>query len=291
MRSDNWWAAPCGARNGDLTIGTGPSPVNAKQASVQAGQWFAADMLDRVIIRYFSLLFTAPQAFAILIAAFGVSMLVGLIFHEYCHAVVANRLGDPTPRLMGRLTLNPKAHYDPFGTTMIFLAGFGWAKPVPVNPNYTANPKRSMLLIALAGPASNLAVAALAGLPIRLGLVPFWHPFVASSTAERWAEVWTRTPGDLLGLFLGTVVLLNVLLAVFNMLPIPPLDGSKVLMGLLPDHLARQYQRLEPWGMGILMLLIFAPFLTGGAVSLLIVTGPVIDLLLDLVVGNPGGFR
>jgi len=244
-----------------------------------------------VILRYLPLLLSAPEAFAILLGAFGFSILVGLIFHEYCHAFVANRLGDPTARLLGRLTLNPLAHYDPIGTTMILFAGFGWAKPVPVNPNYTTNPKRSMLLIALAGPASNLLVAGLAGLPIRLQLVPFWHPFVSSSTAERWAEVWTRTPGDLLGLFLGTVVLLNVLLAVFNMLPIPPLDGSKVLMGLLPDDLARQYQRLEPWGMGILMLVILAPYLTNGAVSMLVVTGPIIEFLLDLFVGNPIGFR
>jgi Zn-dependent protease len=243
-----------------------------------------------MILRYFSLIFSAPDAFAILIGAFGFSMLVGLIFHEYCHAWVANRLGDPTARLMGRLTLNPRAHYDPIGTTMILFAGFGWAKPVPVNPNYTANPRRAMFLIAFAGPASNLVVATLAAIPIRMGWVPFWHPFVGSATAERWAEVWTRTPADLLGLFLGTVVLLNVLLAVFNMLPIPPLDGSKVLMGLLPEPLAEQYRRLEPWGMGILMLLILAPFLTNGAVSLFIVTGPVIDVLLDLLVGNPSGF-
>lgn len=247
-------------------------------------------MLDGVIIRYVSLLFTAPQAFLILVAAFGVSMLVGLIFHEYCHAFVANWLGDPTPRRAGRLTLDPRAHYDPIGTTMIFLVGFGWAKPVPVNPNYTSNPKRSLFLISLAGPASNLLTATLAAIPIRLHLVPFWHPFVDSGTAERWAAVWTRTPSDLIGLFLGTIVLLNVVLAVFNMLPIPPLDGSKVLMGLLPNSLARQYAKLEPWGMGILMLIIAAPFLTNGAVSMLIVTGPVIDFLLDVLVGNAGGF-
>ena len=247
-------------------------------------------MLGSMILRYLPLLFEAPSAFAILIAAFAVSMLVGLIFHEYCHAVVANRLGDPTARLLGRLTLNPKAHYDPIGTTMILFAGFGWAKPVPVNPNYTANPKRSMLLIAFAGPASNLIVAGLAGLPIRMQWVPFWHPFVGSDTAERWAAVWTRTPMDLAGLFLGTVVLLNVFLAVFNLLPIPPLDGSKVLMGLLPERLAQQYARLEPWGMGLLMLLILAPYLTDGVVSMFIVTGPIIDFLLDLFVGSPSGF-
>jgi Zn-dependent protease len=232
-----------------------------------------------MILRYFPLLFSAPEAFAVIIAAFVVSMMLGLIFHEYCHAYVANRLGDPTARLMGRLTLNPLAHYDPIGTTMILFAGFGWAKPVPVNPNYTANPKRSMLLIAFAGPASNLVVAALAGLPIRLGLVPFRHLFDGGFLS-------LSDTSDLVGLFLGTVLFLNVLLAVFNLLPIPPLDGSKVLMGLLPDDLARQYQRLEPWGMGILMLLILAPFLTDGAVSLFYITGPVAGLLIWLFTGE-----
>ncbi len=236
-------------------------------------------MLEAMILRYLPLLFSAPEVFAVIVAAFVVSMLVGLIFHEYCHAVVANRLGDPTARLMGRLTLNPLAHYDPIGTTMILFAGFGWAKPVPVNPNYTANPKRSMLLIAFAGPASNLVVAALAGLPIRLGIVPFRHLFDGG-----YLDFGDGL--DLLGLFLGTVLFLNVLLAVFNLLPIPPLDGSKVLMGLLPDHLARQYARLEPWGMGILMLVILAPYLTNGAVSLLYVTGPVIGLLIWLFSGE-----
>ncbi|MEX2446255.1 MAG: site-2 protease family protein [Dehalococcoidia bacterium] len=241
-----------------------------------------------MILRHLSLITEAPEAFVILIAAFGVSLLVGLIFHEYCHALVANRLGDPTARLMGRLTLDPRAHYDPIGTTMIFFAGFGWAKPVPVNPNYARNPKQAMLLISVAGPASNLVTAALAGLPIKLGLVPFWHPFVGSAVAGRYAEIWTASAVDLLGLFLGTVVLLNVLLAVFNMLPVPPLDGSKVLAGLLPDSLAREYARLEPWGFGILMLLILAPFITNGAISLFIVMGPAINVLLSLFVGDTG---
>lgn len=233
-------------------------------------------MLGPVILRYFSLLFSAPQAFVILVAAFTVSMLLGLIFHEFCHAAVANWLGDPTPRRAGRLTLNPRAHYDPVGTTLIFLVGFGWAKPVPVNPNYTANPKRSMLLISLAGPASNLVVAAIAGLPIRFGLLPFTGTLFASSLND---------PIVLVGLFFGTVLNLNVVLAVFNMLPIFPLDGSKVLLGLLPDSLAREYQKLEPWGMGILMVIIVLPFLTGGAVSLFSVIGPVVSFFLWLFSG------
>lgn len=244
-----------------------------------------------MILRYLSLIGTSPEAFVILVAAFSVSLLVGLIFHEFCHALVANALGDPTPRLMGRLTLDPRAHYDPVGTTMIFIAGFGWAKPVPVNPRNTRNPRQAMLLIALAGPASNLFTAAAAALPIKLGLVPFWHPFVSTSTADLWAQLWTRSAGDLIGLFLGTVVLLNVLLAVFNLLPIPPLDGSRVLAGLLPPALAREYARLEPWGFGILMLLVFAPFITGGTFSLFTFMGPIIDLLLRALVGDAGGLR
>jgi Zn-dependent protease len=230
-----------------------------------------------VILRYLPLIGEEPLAFVVLLSAFGASLMVGLIFHEFCHAFVADSLGDRTPRLLGRLTLNPKAHYDPIGTTLIFFAGFGWAKPVPVNPNNTRNPRRSMTLIALAGPASNLAVAGIAGLPIKLGLIPFLHPFLIPRS---FAAI------DLIGLFLGTVVLLNVLLAVFNMLPIPPLDGSRVLHGLLPADLAREYARLEPWGFGILMLLILAPFLTGGAWSLFTIIGPAVEFLLSVFVGD-----
>ena len=241
-----------------------------------------------MIFTYVSILGEAPLAFAILMAAFVFSLMVGLIFHEFCHAYVADRLGDRTARYLGRLTLNPKAHYDPIGTSLIFLVGFGWAKPVPVNPANTRNPKQSMAVIALAGPASNLVMAGLAGIPIKLDLVPFYHPFVGASNASAWAQVWTDSPQDLAGLFLGTVLFLNVLLGVFNMLPIPPLDGSKVLAGLLPDDLARQYARLEPWGFGILMLLVMAPFITNGQFSLFTITGPFVEALLALFAGDAG---
>src|SRR5690606_4463825 len=141
-------------------------------------------------------------------------------------------------------------------------------KPVPVNPLNTKNPKQAMAVIALAGPASNLVVAGLAGIPIKMGWVPFWHPFVGATDADAWAQIWTASPQDLAGLFLGTVLLLNVLLGVFNLLPIPPLDGSRVLTGVLPNDLAREYSKLEPWGFGILMLLILSPFITNGQFSL-----------------------
>ncbi len=238
-----------------------------------------------MVLRYLTVLGDAPEAFLILIAAFMFSMLVGLSFHEFMHAYVADRLGDRTPRSFGRLTLNPRAHLDPVGSLMILFVGFGWARPVPVNPFNTRNPQRSMAMIASAGPLSNLAMAAIAGLPIQFGSVPFWHPFVSPTLASRYAQAWTETPQDLLGLFLGTVVLLNVLLAVFNLLPLAPLDGFRVAVGLLPRDLSEPLARLEPWGPGILMLLIFMPFLTGSS-PLFAVMGPLIDFFLDLFVGG-----
>ncbi|MDA0815048.1 MAG: site-2 protease family protein [Chloroflexi bacterium] len=241
-----------------------------------------------MILTYVSIIGEAPLAFAILMAAFVVSLMGGLIFHEFCHAYVADRLGDRTARYLGRLTLDPRAHYDPVGTTLIFFVGFGWAKPVPVNPANTRNPKQAMTAIALAGPASNLVIAGLAGIPIKLGLVRFYHPFVGASNAEFWAQMWTSSPQDLAGLFLGTVLFLNVLLGVFNMLPIPPLDGSRVLAGLLPPDLASQYARLEPWGFGILMLLVLSPFITNGQFSLFTVIGPVVRALIALFAGDAG---
>jgi Zn-dependent protease len=241
-----------------------------------------------VILRYLTIVGDAPEAYVILIAAFVASMLVGLIFHEFCHAFVADSLGDRTPRAMGRLTLNPKAHYDPLGTTLIFFVGFGWAKPVPVNPYNTKNPRSGMAMIAFAGPLSNLVVAGLAGIPIRLGWVEFWHPFVNPALAGLAAELWTQSTADLVGLFLGTVVILNVILAMFNLLPIPPLDGSRVLPWFLPEALAVQYSRLEPWGFGILMILIMLGFVTGGEFGIFRIIGPFLNFFLQLFVGDPG---
>ncbi len=243
-----------------------------------------------MILTYLPLIGEAPLAFLILMGAFVFAMLEGLIFHEFCHAYVADTMGDRTPRRMGRLTLNPKSHYDPIGTSLIFFVGFGWAKPVPVNPWGLKNPRQGMALIALAGPASNLVAAGLAGIPIKMGWVAFHHPFVGAGSASAWADIWTQSPSDLAGLFFGTVLLLNVLLGVFNLLPIPPLDGSRVLTGILPPGLAREYSKLEPWGFGILMLLIMAPFLTNGGFGLISVMGPVLNLLLDLF-GGPAGPR
>ena len=227
------------------------------------------------MIFQYRLLFDNPVAFAVLFAAFSVSLLTGLIFHEFCHAFVANLLGDPTPKRHGRLTLDPRAHYDPIWTTAIFILGFGMAKPVPIDPRNTANPKQALLLIALAGPLSNLVVAAIAAIPLRLG--------VAGLSSAGLLSPGGPSASGLLELFLMTVVVLNVTLGVFNLLPIPPLDGSNVLLGLLPRDLELQYARLQPWGFGILMVLIMLPFITGGGFGLRTLLDPPIDFLLRLL--------
>lgn len=237
-----------------------------------------------MIFRYLTVVEEAPEAFLILIAAFTASLLTGLVLHEVAHAYVADSLGDPTPRRFGRLSLNPIRHLDPLGSALIFFVGFGWARPVPVNPlNTGGNVKRNMAMIALAGPATNLVIAGLAGLPIKLGYAPFFHPFVAPSAAGLWAQVWTDSPENLLGLFLGTIVLLNVILALFNLLPLAPLDGFRVALGLLPTDLSRELARLEPWGPGVLLVLIFLPFI-GGPALLFDVMSPFIDFLLRIFV-------
>ena len=179
------------------------------------------------------------------------ALLLGIAFHEFCHALSASALGDPTARRLGRVTLNPLAHLDPLGTLLLFLAGFGWGKPVPVNPYALRNgPRTGMAVVAAAGPLSNLAIAALLAVPIRLDWTPWHSPFFVSGTAG-----WTLD--DYVGLFLSAGVLLNSILAVFNLIPLAPLDGFKVAVGLLPVDLARPIAQLERYGILILMLLFF----------------------------------
>jgi Zn-dependent protease len=186
--------------------------------------------------------FPSIQTLAIRVPIF----LLALTIHEVAHGWVADRLGDRTARFHGRLTLNPLAHLDPFGTLAIFLIGFGWAKPVPVDVRGLRNPRRDFMLVAAAGPASNLLLAtAMAGC---LQLIP-WRAAGAGAA-------WLVVP---IMLMLREGVWVNVLLAVFNLLPIPPLDGGRVVSGLLPLRPALTYNRLEPYG----FLIIFALFFSG----------------------------
>lgn len=170
-------------------------------------------------------------------------ILIAMVVHEYSHARVAVAMGDMTPRLMGRLTLNPKAHIDPLGLLMLFIVHFGWAKPVMVNPRNFRDMRKGEILVALAGPASNLVVAFLTIvfmlLYARLGL----------PTTDGFFTV------------MDYLVIININFALFNILPLPPLDGSRVLMTLLPGRWAYEIMRLERYTFIILIaLFVIGPF-------------------------------
>lgn len=179
-------------------------------------------------------------------------ILFALTLHEYAHAYVAYRLGDKTAYYEGRLTANPLRHLDPLGTLLLFIAGFGWAKPVPVNPFYFDDRKKGMMLVSLAGPATNLLLALVAA--VVFGLMK---------------------PSGWLFFMLSYFIYINVLLAVFNFLPIPPLDGSKILAGILPGRQEWLYQ-LERYGTAILLVLIIFGFLSP---ILQFFINPIVDLL------------
>ncbi|MGO0122079.1 site-2 protease family protein [Desulfothermobacter acidiphilus] len=185
-------------------------------------------------------------------------IMLGLSVHEYAHGRVADALGDPTPRASGRLTLNPLAHVDPIGLILLFVAGFGWAKPVPVNPHYFRGSMRwGMFWVSLAGPAANL-VTALVG-------------------ALLWGLWGVRS--DPVGMVLQGIVMINVVLALFNLLPVPPLDGSKMLASFLPEKEMNWLLRHEQYGIIILLLLIIT-----GVISfyLVAVVSPAFQLYVRL---------
>ena len=169
------------------------------------------------------------------------AVLLCLTVHESCHGLAAYALGDPTARREHRLSLNPLRHIDWFGLLMMFVAGFGWAKPVPVNPNYFKKPKQGMALTALAGPVSNFLLALLTLLAARI----FCDVAAYSEATQRLLD------------FLLMVALLSIGLGLFNLLPIPPLDGSKVLFAVLPDRAYNQLMRYERYGMLLLFALVF----------------------------------
>lgn len=174
--------------------------------------------------------------------------LMAITFHEVSHGFVAYLRGDNTARNLGRLTLNPLKHLDIIGTIMIIVVGIGWAKPVPVNFNNLRSPKRDMIWVAAVGPVTNLIIASLSALLIRF-IVPLTDTVSDSSPLQLFLEPVL--------LMLAFSVYINLILALFNLMPLPPLDGGRVLMGLLPDRMAASLARIEPYGMLIIIGVVF----------------------------------
>lgn len=164
------------------------------------------------------------------------ALLLALTVHEYAHAKVADILGDPTPRAYGRLTLNPLAHLDPLGLLMLWLVRFGWAKPVPINPSYLRPRRTGLILVSLAGAGANVLTAFVLLVLLKLQILLFNQGLASIVELAMWY---------------------NIFLAVFNLVPIPPLDGSKVLLELLPRRTAFELSRYEPYGPVILVVLLY----------------------------------
>lgn len=194
-----------------------------------------------------------------------ISIILAITIHEFSHALVADHLGDPTPRAHGRLTLNPLKHLDPLGTLALFIFHFGWGKPIPIDPLNLKNPSRGQMLISLAGPASNLITALILSLIIRFAPI---------------ANI------PLLMVFFYYTITISIVLAVFNLIPLYPLDGSKILLGLLPEEKRESWeQALVQYSTPILLLLII-PFTGHSLIGTII--SPIIDFFLRLFL--PVGF-
>lgn len=196
------------------------------------------------------LLFTNPLVFIVTALA----LIISITIHEFSHAFVADKLGDPTPRIQGRLTLNPLAHLDPLGTLALLFTRFGWGKPVQFDPYNLKSPVKDGALIAIAGPISNLILASILALLFRSQLVPFdWLNFAIAQT-----------------------VLINIVLAIFNLVPVHPLDGGKIILALLPRNIEIEYEELmNRYGLFLLLALIFPWYQGQSPISYLI--SPVIN--------------
>lgn len=209
-----------------------------------------------------SMLSENPLLFVVIVVA----LLFSITIHEFSHAFAANKLGDPTAKNLGRMRLNPLAHLDPLGTLALLIAGFGWGKAVPVDYYNLKNPKRDAALISLAGPASNFIMAILLTAAVKVIELIFGSNQTASAVS----------PILLLNTFLFPIILYNVVLGIFNLIPIEPLDGFKIVNGVLPPKLAVQWVQLAPYGIYILILLVIM-----GVPSRIIY--PVVNLFVNIL--------
>lgn len=196
-----------------------------------------------LLFHLLNLLLNNPIQFVITILILIVPLFVSIAFHEWAHGYVAYKFGDPTPKLQGRLTLNPFAHLDPAGTLMLFIIGIGWAKPVMLNPLYYPS-KTKRMLVSLAGPASNFLLALIFGLIL---------VFLQLTTPETNSEIFKTLITSI-----NIIIRINLILAIFNMIPIPPLDGSKVLAWILPERLEYYYLNFEAYGLMLILLILFS---------------------------------
>ncbi len=201
-----------------------------------------------------------------------IALLVAITIHEYAHAWSADYLGDPTPRLAGRLTLNPFAHLDPLGTLALFLVNFGWGKPVPVDSFNFRNPRRDEALVSLSGPLSNFITAIIASLFLKA--IFLFNLNSIGIIAQIFPVLYT---------FIQTFVLLNLALGFFNLIPLPPLDGEKILLGIVPRDLALKIEDvLDQYGMILLILIILPLGNQGPLVSAFL--SPLINFLMQLLI-------
>jgi Zn-dependent protease len=232
-----------------------------------------------MLLGSFDLLLSDPASFLRLAVIVIFSVVVAATVHEFSHALVAVSLGDNTARRLGRLSLNPLRHLDPGGSLMLLVVGFGWAKPVPVNPDRLSRGRLGMTLVAAAGPLSNLALAFLVAIPIKLGILGWGSPALGRAT-------YVMSGGLREGLadIAGVVIFINILLAVFNFIPLSPLDGSRVLGGLLPAGAAAQYLRFERYGPVILMGIILLDYSLNLGIIWGII-GPIVGGLVSAATG------
>lgn len=234
-----------------------------------------------MLLRLLDTLARDPGAFLelvpILLVTVVLALLIAITVHEFSHALAAHYLGDDTARRQGRLSLNPLVHLDPLGTLMLFIVGLGWGKPVPVDPYRLRGGRSGMARVALAGPASNIVVASLVALPVKAGLLA-WH------SPLRYAPLAQMQLDWVLADILGYVIFFNILLAIFNLIPVFPLDGFNIAAGLLPGGL--RLSRLAMLGPAVLLLVIVSDNFLGTGI-LWGLLGPPADLLGRLLVGHP----
>ena len=232
-----------------------------------------------MLLGSYQLLQDDPSGFLRLAVLVAFALVTAVTVHEFSHALVATGLGDNTARRLGRLSLNPMRHLDPGGAIMMLIAGFGWGKPVPVDPRQLSRGHADTALVAAAGPLSNLVFAFLLAIPFKAGiLVP------ASLSLDRTTHVMTGGLNDGIADILALVIFFNLLLGVFNLLPLAPLDGSRVMAGFVPREHAAAYNKLQRSGPGLLVAIIMVDYDLGLGILWGII-GPVVRALTAAATG------